>query len=102
VESRGENEENYRKAHRPEDIRGYGCLAGISRIGVLTSCTKVDLRHLIHSSFFSHNTYGPLATKDSIQINSSNLQNYEIDCPKEGKFGGKIRGGIDSILDVHD
>jgi len=27
---------------------------------------------------------------------------YKIECPKEGKIRGKIRGGIDSILDVHD
>jgi hypothetical protein len=57
------------------------------------SPTEVDLRHLLllAKSTLEETTHSviiPMATEDSIQNNSSNLQNYKIKRLKEGHLGG--------------
>lgn len=82
VQPRGENEENCRserKAHFSED-RPDGYLVEISQVSPgLTSPNPLMKKQVII----------PMVTENSIQNNSSNLQNYKIECPKEGKFGGR-------------
>ena len=54
-------------------------------VGVLASWTYVT------ESTFEETTYSviiPMVMENSIKNNSSNLQNYKIECPKEGELGG--------------
>lgn len=113
MESRGEDEENYRLGRNkvaapftltPKTIRRGAPVPRQSES--LASWTEVDLRHLFTAGQIRSRRKKPNHNKayghgGSIQNNGSNLHN-SVPKGRENRGGGKL-GGIDSILlDVRD